>query len=83
MLLAELDTIDLHHGSYSADPPYTVLEVLGTPLTAKAKNELSAYGFNRVPLELGRIHRQATETGGLIWLFLGGSLLPIVVSRLT
>jgi hypothetical protein len=46
ILLAELDSIDLHHGIYSADPPYTILEVLGTPLTARAKAELSAYGFN-------------------------------------
>jgi hypothetical protein len=46
ILLGELDSIDLHHGSYSADPPYTVLEVLGTPLTVRTKNELSTYGFN-------------------------------------
>jgi hypothetical protein len=44
--LTELDTIDLHHRSYSADPPYTVIEVFGTSLTARAKNQLSAYGFN-------------------------------------
>jgi hypothetical protein len=25
-LINELDTIDLHHGSYSADPPHTVLK---------------------------------------------------------
>src|SRR5713226_8715809 len=29
LLLSELETIDLHHGIYSADPPYTVLEVRG------------------------------------------------------
>lgn len=46
MLLAYLDTIDLHHGIYSTDPPYTVIEVLGTPLTTKAKNGLAAYGFS-------------------------------------
>jgi len=46
MLLAELDTIDLHHGPHSADPPYTVIEVVGAPLTAKAKTELSKYGFD-------------------------------------
>ncbi len=46
MLLAELDTIDLHHGPHSADPPYTVIEVVGAPLTAKTKTELSEYGFN-------------------------------------
>jgi hypothetical protein len=46
ILLAELETIDLHHGSYSANPPYTILEVVGAPLSAKTKNEMSAYGFN-------------------------------------
>ena len=46
LLLAEIDTIDLHHGTYSADPPYTVLEVIGTPLTGEIKDALSAYGFD-------------------------------------
>lgn len=45
-LLEELDTIDLHHGIYSANPPYTILEVIGTALTEKLKLELSEYGFN-------------------------------------
>jgi hypothetical protein len=46
-LINELDTIDLHHGSYSADPPYTVLEVIGTPISERLKAELSHYGFNK------------------------------------
>jgi hypothetical protein len=46
MLVAELNTIDLHYGSDSADSRYTIIEVLGTPLTAKTKNDLSACGFN-------------------------------------
>src|SRR5450631_2624570 len=29
MLIGNLGTIDLHHGFYSADPPYTVLEMQG------------------------------------------------------
>jgi hypothetical protein len=45
LLIAELDTIDLHHGAYSADPPYGVLEVFGTRLTEHAKHALRAYGF--------------------------------------
>src|SRR5487761_663562 len=45
ILLAELQTIDLHHGSYSADPPYAVLQVIGTVLSTRIKDELSAYGF--------------------------------------
>ena len=46
LLIAELDSIDLHHGSYSADPPYTIIEVVGTALTERVSKELSAYGFN-------------------------------------
>ena len=46
-LINELDTIDLHHGSYSADLPYTVLEVIGTPISERLKAELSHYGFNK------------------------------------
>jgi hypothetical protein len=45
LLLSELDTIDLHHGSHSADPPYTILEVFGTPLNDRINAELSQYGF--------------------------------------
>ena len=46
VLLDELDTIDLRHGAYSADPPYTVLEVIGAPLSATIETAMSAYGFN-------------------------------------
>ena len=45
-LLDEFDTIDLHHGPYSANQPYTVLEVIGTSLTEKVKAELGQYGFD-------------------------------------
>jgi hypothetical protein len=45
LLIAELDSIDLHHGPYSADRPYTVLEILGTRLTDSAKQALAEYGF--------------------------------------
>ena len=56
MLLGQMDAIELHHGSHSADPPYTVIEVFGTQLTANAKNVLSEYGF-------AEFHR--TQTGFL------------------
>jgi|SRR5271155_4962548 len=46
ILLSQLDVIDLHHGIYSAKPPYAVLEVVGTQPSARAKNEMSEYGFN-------------------------------------
>jgi hypothetical protein len=46
MFLCEINTIDMHHNAYSADPPYTVLEVIGTSLSEKITTELSRYGFN-------------------------------------
>lgn len=46
MLIGNLETIDLHHGIYSADPPYTVLEVVGARLTAKIEAALADFGFN-------------------------------------
>jgi hypothetical protein len=45
LLIEELDSIDLHHGTYSAKPPFAVLEVLGTRITDNAKHALAAYGF--------------------------------------
>lgn len=45
--VGNLGTIDLHHGPYSADPPYTVLEVIGTPLTGRIKKELAEFGFDQ------------------------------------
>jgi len=45
-LINELDTIDLHHGTHSADPPYTVLEVIGVVMSERLKTELSQFGFD-------------------------------------
>ena len=44
-LLSELDTIDLHHGPFSAKLPYTVLEVIGAATTERIKAAMSAFGF--------------------------------------
>jgi hypothetical protein len=46
MLIAELGAIELHHGPDSANPPFTLIEVLGTPLTDNTKNALIQYGFD-------------------------------------
>jgi hypothetical protein len=46
MLLGELNTIDQHHGTYSANPPYTVLDVIGTAITARLEAELGEFGFD-------------------------------------
>ncbi|MGC2000144.1 MAG: hypothetical protein WA658_09810 [Candidatus Acidiferrales bacterium] len=43
--LGELGTIDLHHGSYSSDHPYSRLEVIGVPVSEKIKLAMAEYGF--------------------------------------
>lgn len=46
ILVNEFDTIDLHHGKYSANPPYTVLDVVGTTITPRLRTELGQFGFD-------------------------------------
>jgi hypothetical protein len=46
-LIEQLDTIDLHHGTYSANPPYTVLEIIGTTISERTRAELSQFGFDQ------------------------------------
>ncbi len=53
-LIGQLDTIDLHHGVYSSDPPYNVLEVVGVALTEAIRSALAQMGFTEV---------QTTESG--------------------
>lgn len=45
-LISIMQQVEIHHGRWSADPPYTELEVIGTPLTDRIKAVLSQYGFN-------------------------------------
>ena len=47
-LLGQLDTIDLHHGAYSADPPYSELEVIGVVLTEAIQIALEQTGFKEI-----------------------------------
>jgi hypothetical protein len=42
-----LKTIDLHHGACSSDPPYSVLEIVGAPLSRSVKTAIEALGFSR------------------------------------
>lgn len=44
--LDELDTIDLHHGPYSTEFPYTFLNVIGVQLTENIRHTLSEIGFS-------------------------------------
>ena len=46
MLIDWMDTIDLHHGVYSANPPYTAIRVVGSMLTPEAREVLGTFGFN-------------------------------------
>ncbi|MGH9496351.1 MAG: hypothetical protein ACRD3B_15230, partial [Candidatus Sulfotelmatobacter sp.] len=46
-LLQELETIDLHHGVYSANPPYTVVEVIGTGISDRVKGKFAEFGFDQ------------------------------------
>jgi len=46
IFLRELSTIDLHHGIYSADPPYTILDVIGASLTERIKAKMEEFGFD-------------------------------------
>ncbi|HUY81388.1 MAG TPA: hypothetical protein VMU92_06660 [Acidobacteriaceae bacterium] len=41
MLIGEMDSIDLHHGVYSADPAYTVVNVVGCNLTPEIQESLA------------------------------------------
>jgi hypothetical protein len=43
--LDELYMVDLHHGEYSADPPYSVLEVIGVGLTEPIQTALEQIEF--------------------------------------
>ena len=47
-LLSVLDTIDLHHGNYSADLPYSVLEVIGCEPSPRISAALDELGFSVV-----------------------------------
>lgn len=38
-----LSDIDLHHGEYSHDPPYSAVEVLGTTLTRGLRERFNQY----------------------------------------
>ena len=45
--LAQLSTIDLHHGRYSTDTPYAELTVIGAQLTEPIEAALSELGFSK------------------------------------
>lgn len=46
MLVGWMDTIELHHGVYSVDPPCTAIRVIGTTLTPHLLEVLGTFGFD-------------------------------------
>jgi hypothetical protein len=46
-LIAELSTIELHHGEYSHDPPWSVLNAVGVPWSDRIASELAEFGFTQ------------------------------------
>lgn len=44
-LISKMETIDLHHGEMSHDPPWSVINVIGTRWTERIQKELARFGF--------------------------------------
>lgn len=45
-LVAMLDTIELHHGEYSADPPYSIREIFGCGVSDRVRAALAEFDFS-------------------------------------
>ena len=46
-LVSEIQTIDLHHGEMSRDPPWSMINVIGVKWSRRIQVELERFGFNR------------------------------------
>ncbi len=46
-LISELDVIELHHGEFSREPPYTVLNVVGVTWSERIQEQFSKLGFDQ------------------------------------
>lgn len=46
-LVGEIETIDLHHGEMSHDPPWSVINVIGTRWSQRIQTELSRFAFEQ------------------------------------
>ena len=44
-LISILSVVDLHHGEYSHDPPYSILDVIGVSCSEAIQEELDRFGF--------------------------------------
>jgi len=48
IVASELGTIDLHHGEYSHDPPFSVLNIYGAMPTPVLREALAGFGFIKI-----------------------------------
>ncbi|MDY0357593.1 MAG: hypothetical protein RBR19_17055 [Sedimentisphaerales bacterium] len=46
-LVSILSTVDLHHGEFSHDPPYSVLNIIGVEWSPAIQDEFDSFGLNR------------------------------------
>ena len=44
-LVSEIETLDLHHGEMSHDPPWSVIKVIGIRWTKRIQEKLTQFGF--------------------------------------
>jgi hypothetical protein len=62
LLIGMLPTIDLHHGEYSQDPPYSALQVFGATPTLQVREALEEYNLviaNETPHQFGATRSSA------------------------
>ncbi len=65
MFLAQIESIDLHHGRYSSDPPYNEIVSIGAVLTPSIRAALNDIGFEEhVPTEEGFTARRTRMAEG-------------------
>ena len=66
-LLGELDVIELHHGSCSAEHPWATLEVIGAQPTLPIREALLTLGFSTVEQTSSGFVASRTFTGFPFW----------------
>lgn len=59
-ILSILGVVEEHHGEHSHDPPLGAIEIIGVEVTPAIRDELAAYGFDRVePADEGVVAQRA------------------------
>jgi hypothetical protein len=60
----QLAAVDLHHGEYSHDPPYSVIEVYGVAPSAVLVKAFAEYGMNSITVTMDGF--KATRAGSAV-----------------